>query len=218
MYKFGISYYIMSAFSRIPLSNVDIRLVRPGADFGSGVRLKETPEGSGYYETDKLLEPEWGFYEIWDDRQNPKGGFSGKTCTVGKLDARGIQDNSIYTNHVENESITFEKIAKDAVRIEHVKDGNIPLSKLVYEIQDQSMGKGIPSEETPPRNEDDHVEHIFAKEYFSMPHIILTPCCDKNMFIRDIILDNKIVTIMLAHGEAYTPEEWKYTLLVISAE
>jgi hypothetical protein len=217
MYKFGISYYIMSAYSRIPLSNVDVRLVRPGADFASGIPVKETPQGSGYYETDKLLEPDWGFYEIWDDRQNPNGGFSGKTCTVGKLDARGIKDSSIYTNHIENEAVTKEKIGHNAIQTEHFEDNSILLSKLAREIQDQSVGKGIPSTETPPKNEDDQVEHLLEKEYDIMPHIILTPCCDKNMFIKDIKLDNKIVTITLAHGQAFTQEEWRYSILAIES-
>lgn len=218
MYKFGISYYIMSALNRIPLSNVDIRLVRPGADYASGIKCKETPQGSGYYETDKLLEPDWGFYEIWDDRQDPNGGFSGKTCTVGKLDARGIQDSSIYTNHVENEAITSDKIAKNAIHSEHIDDWVFPLSKLACEVQDQTKGLGIPSQETPPKNEDDQVVNTLEKEYDLMPHIILTPSCDKNMFIKDIKLDNKIVTITIAHGQAFIPDEWKYSLLVISSE
>jgi len=218
MYRFAISYYIMNGVTRIPLSGVTIRLVRPGDVFENGVKLSETPAGSGYYETEVLSESFWGFYEVWDDRVDPNGSFSGKTCTVGKLDARGIKDSAIYSNHILNEAIISEKIANDAIRIEHIKDSNIPLSKLVREIQDQSMGKGMPSEESPPRNEDEQVVHIFEKEYFSMPHIILTPFCDKNMFIKDITLDNKIVTIVLSHGQAYVPEEWKYNLLVISSE
>jgi len=59
------------------------------------------------------------------------------------------------------------------------------------------------------------VEHVLEKEYDIMPHIVLTPCCDKNMFIKDIKLDNKIVTITLAHGQAFIPDEWKYTILAI---
>jgi hypothetical protein len=217
MYKFGISYYIMSALNRIPLSNVDIRLVRPGADFASGIKLKEAPQGSGYYETDKLLESDWGFYEIWDDKIDSNGAFSGKTCTVGKLDARGIQDSAIYTNHIENEAITKEKIGKNAIQPEHIDDCIFPLSKLAREIQDQTLGRGIPSGERPPKNEDDQVEHTLEKEYDFMPHIILTPCCDKNMFIKDIKLDNKIVTITLAHGQAFIPEEWRYSILAIES-
>lgn len=216
MYKFGISYYIMSAFSRIPLSNVDIRLVRPGDVFSNGIKCKETHTGSGYYETDKLLEPEWGFYEIWDDRQNPNGGFSGKTCTVGKLDARGIQNSSIYTNHVENEAITSEKIAKNAIHSEHIDDFIFPLSKLACEIQDQTRGTGHPSAEMPPKNEDDQVVHTLDKEYSTLPHIIITPYCDKSIYIKELIMDGVTVKIVLTRGQSFTPEEWKYSLLAVS--
>jgi hypothetical protein len=218
MYKFGISYYIMSAFSRIPLSNVDIRLVRPGAGYASGIPLKESPQGSGYYETDKLLEPEWGFYEIWDDRANPSGGFSGKTCTVGKLDARGIQNNSIYTNHVENEAITSEKIAKNAIHSEHIDDCIFSLSKIACEIQDQTKGTGQPSTEMPPKPEDDIVEHTLDIVYGILPHIIITPYCDKSIYIKEIFLDGGTVKIVVARGQSFTPEEWKYSLLAISKE
>jgi len=218
MYKFGISYYIMSAFSRIPLSNVDIRLVRPGATFASGIPVKETPQGSGYYETDKLLEPEWGFYEIWDDRQNPSGGFSGKTCTVGKLDARGIQNNSIYTNHIENEAVTKEKIGLNAIQSEHFEDNTIPLAKLACEIQDQTRGTGEPSTETPPRPEDDQVVHTLDKEYYILPHIIITPYCDKSIFIKELNLDGVTIKIVLTRGQSFTPEEWRYSILAISSE
>jgi len=216
MYKFGISYYIMSAFSRIPLSNVDIRLVRPGATFASGIPVKETPQGSGYYETDKLLEPDWGFYEIWDDRQNPNGGFSGKTCTVGKLDARGIQNSAIYTNHVENEAITSEKIAKNAIHPEHIDDFVFPLSKLACEVQTETKGLGIPSHEMPPKDEDDVVINTLEKQYATMPHILLTPYCDKAMYIKDIKLDQGIVTITIARSQALPPGKWLYSLLAIS--
>jgi len=216
MYKFGISYYIMSAYSRIPLSNVDVRLVRPGDVFSNGIKCKETPQGSGYYETDKLLEPEWGFYEIWDDRQNPNGGFSGKTCTVGKLDARGIQNSSIYTNHVENEAITSEKIAKNAIHSEHIDDCIFPLSKLAAEVQTETKGLGIPSHDMPPKPEDDQVVHTFDNEYDVLPHIIITPYCDKKIFIKEINLDNKIVKLVLTRGEPSFPDEWKYSILALT--
>lgn len=218
MYKFGISYYIMSALNRIPLSNVDVRLVRLGGDYANGIKCKETPQGSGYYESDKLDESDWGFYEIWDDRQDTNGGFSGKTCTVGKLDARGIKDSAIYTNHVENEAITSEKIAKNAIHSEHFEDSSILLSKLVCEIQDQTRGMGEPSTETPPKPEDEQVVHFLDKEYNVLPYIILTPYCDKSIFIKELILEGLTVRIVVSRGQSFTPEEWRYSLLTIKRE
>lgn len=47
MFKYGISYYIMEEGARKPQSGVDVRLIRPGADWQSGLRLIET-ENSGY--------------------------------------------------------------------------------------------------------------------------------------------------------------------------
>ena len=219
MYKFGISYYIMSAASRIPLSNVDIRLVRPGADFESGIKLREVKDTSGYYETDTLKEAECGFYEIWDDRISNKGAFSGKSCTVGKLDARGIQNSSIYTYHVENEAITSDKLSPNSVQTKHIKDGIIPLSKLIYEIQDETRGVGEPSQRTPPSMEEDDISiHTLDKEYDFMPHIILVPWCDSNLHIKDATLEGNTVKVVIAKGQRFDAPEWRYTLLVISSE
>jgi len=215
MYRFGISYYIMSAANRIPLSGLHVKLVKPGETFEQGIRLEEKPADSGYYETDKLDEPDWGFYQIWDDRQNHNGGFSGKTCTVGKLDARGIKDGSIYTNHLENEAITSEKIAKNAIHSEHIDNCVFPLSKLSCEIQDQTRGIGHPSAENPPKDEDDYVVHTLDREYCVPPYIIITPFCDKNISINEIIHDGLQVKVVLVRGEAFVLNKWNYYLLAI---
>lgn len=40
--------------------------------------------------------------------------------------------------------IYSEKVCKNAVRVEHIKESNIPLSKLIDEMQDDTRGVGEP--------------------------------------------------------------------------
>lgn len=58
MYRFGISYYIMSAANRIPLLGLSVKLVKPGETFEQGIRLEEKPK--------KLAEP----VTLFPDLQN----------------------------------------------------------------------------------------------------------------------------------------------------
>jgi hypothetical protein len=219
MYKFGISYYMMSAASRIPLTGVKVRLVRPGSDFYHGIPVHETPANSGYYETDKLEVTDWGFYEIWDDRVKEEGSFSGKTCIVGQLDSYGIKDKAIGTNQVDNEAITSDKLSAEAVKTKNLANGIIPLSKMICEIQDQSQGRGMQSNQSPPHMElDDLAEHILVKEYDHIPHIILTPWCDSNLFIKDVKHEERQIIITIAKGQRFDAPEWRYTILAISSE
>lgn len=179
MYRFGISYYIMNSANRIPLTGVTVRLVRPGASFAQGIKVEENPSGSGYYETDTLREQDWGFYEIWDNQVDPNGSFTGKTCTVGKLDARGIQNSNIYSNHVLNGSITAEKLSDACIESRHLKKENISLTNLIYEAQNQDMGVGSPSRRAPPDiNLDQAIEHKLDREYDKLPQVILSNQCD----------------------------------------
>lgn len=99
---------------------MDARLLRPGADWQSGLRLIET-ENSGYYECLIETEADCGFYEIWDNRGNPNGAVGGKTCTIGKLDARGLQNDCIYGNHILDGVVTGSKIANESIGTEHLQ-------------------------------------------------------------------------------------------------
>ncbi|MDP3114462.1 MAG: hypothetical protein Q8M98_06770 [Candidatus Cloacimonadaceae bacterium] len=219
MYRFGISYYIMSAANRIPLTGVTIRLVRPGATFANGIKVLENPSGSGYYETDTLREQDWGFYEIWDDKVEPNGSFSGKTCTVGKLDARGIQNSAIYTNHVLNESITADKLSDDCIEKRHFNNETISLTNMIYEIQDQNRGVGVPSQRTPPDiNHDQFVAHKLDKEYGNLPQVILTNQCDCFLYIADIKLDGGQVILNVGIGQRWSAQELKYNILALSTD
>lgn len=219
MYRFGISYYIMSAANRIPLTGVTIRLVRPGVKFHNGIKVSETTSDSGYYETDTLREQDWGFYEIWDDKVDPNGSFSGKTCIVGKLDARGIKDSAIYTNHVLNEAITADKLSDDCIERRHLKNETIPLSKLFYEIQDQDKGVGTASQRTPPDiNHDQSIEHKLDKEYGNLPQVLLTSQCDCFLYIIDIKLDGSRVIVTVGIGQRWSAHELKYNILALSTD
>jgi len=215
MFKYGISYYIMEDGIRKPQSGVDIRLLRPGADWQTGKRMIET-ENSGYYDCLIETEADCGFYEIWDNRGNPNGSFSGKTCTIGKLDARGIQNNSIFANHILDGAVTGSKIANAAIGTEHLQDGLLSLTKLQYEIQDQDKGIGDNSQASPAKlAEDKIITHILDKEYQELPHIILTNQCDAFLYVFDIKQEGTQITITLAIGNNFDAEFAKYQLLAL---
>lgn len=215
MFKYGISYYIMEDGIRKPQSGVDIRLLRPGADWQSGRKLIET-ENSGYYDCLIQTEADCGFYEIKDYRGNPNGSFSGKTCTIGKLDARGLQNNSIYANHILDGVVTGSKIANAAIGTEHLQNGLLSLAKLQYETQDQDKGVGDNSQASPAKlTEDKIITHVLDKEYQELPHIILTNQCDAFLYIADAKIEGNLVTIMIGISQVYTATDPFYKLLAL---
>lgn len=123
MYKFAIGYYTMEGTERKPQSGVDIRLLRPGQSWAEGKNLIETTPNSGYYEIGIEDEADCGFYEIWDNVGNTQGQFSGKTCTIGKIDARGLQNDCIFGNHILDGVVTGSKISNAAIGTEHLQNG-----------------------------------------------------------------------------------------------
>ncbi|MDP2174160.1 MAG: hypothetical protein Q8J62_10345 [Candidatus Cloacimonadaceae bacterium] len=216
MYRFGISYYIMSAANRIPLSGVTIRLVRPGADFANGIRVTETPSGSGYYETDTLREQDWGFYEIWDNKVDPNGSFSGKTCTVGKLDVRGLQNDCIYGNHILNGVVTGNKLANGSVSAQHLSFNTFTLSNIAHELQNQNRGVGDRTQSSPADlRSDTFISHKLDKDYETIPHIILTNQCNCFLYFADIKLDGNQITVTIGIGQLFEAQDAKYQLFVI---
>jgi len=88
MYRYGISYYTAEEDGRKPQSGLDVRLLRPGADWQTGIPLIETGK-SGYYECLIKEEKDCGFYEIWDNRNDPNGIFSDMFLAyrLGEFDA-----------------------------------------------------------------------------------------------------------------------------------
>lgn len=216
MFKYGISYYIMEDGVRKPQSGVDIRLLRPGGDWQTGKRMIET-ENSGYYDCLIETEADCGFYEIWDNRGNPNGSFSGKTCTIGKLDARGLQNDCIYGNHILDGVVTGSKIANEAIGTEHLQNGLLSLTKLQYEIQDQDKGIGDNSQSSPAKLTDDKViTHVLDKEYQELPHIILTNQCNAFLYIADAKIEGNLVTIMIGISQVYTATDPFYKLLAFA--
>lgn len=90
IWRYGIAYYDTVGQSRVPLTGLSVRLVRPGADWTSGLVATET--APGYYEAAITDPTKCGYYDIWDSRTVPAGARSGKTAILGPLDAAGIQD------------------------------------------------------------------------------------------------------------------------------
>ncbi|MDP3115168.1 MAG: hypothetical protein Q8M98_10420 [Candidatus Cloacimonadaceae bacterium] len=216
MYRFGISYYIMSAANRIPLTGVTIRLVRPGGTFANGIKVLENPSGSGYYETDTLLERDWGFYEIWDNKVDPNGSFSGKTCTVGKLDARGLQNDCIYGNHILNGVVTGNKLANGSVLAQHLGFSTFTLSNIAHELQDQNRGVGDRTQSSPADlRSDTLISHRLDKDYETIPHIILTNQCNCFLFVSDIKFEGTQTIVTLGIGQFFGAPAAKYQLLAL---
>jgi len=217
MYKFAISYYTMEGTERKPQSGVDIRLLRPGQSWVEGKHLIETVPDSGYYAIDIQNESDCGFYEIWDNIGNALGQFSGKTCTIGKLDARGLQNNCIYGNHILDGVVTGSKIANETIGTEHLQNGLLSLTKLQYELQDQEKVVGDNSQCTPAKlSEDKFITHILDKEYQELPHVILTNQCDAFLYISDVKIEGNLVTVLINISQVYTASDPLYKILALA--
>ena len=217
MYKFAIGYYSMEGTARKPQSGLDIRLLRPGQSWAEGKHLIETTPNSGYYEIAIEDEADCGFYEIWDYIGNTQGQFSGKTCTIGKLDARGLQNNCIYGNHILDGVVTGSKIANAAIGTQHLQNGLLSLTKLQYEIQDQDKGVGDNSQASPAKlTEDKIITHVLDKEYQELPHIFLTNQCDAFLYIADTKIEGNLVTVLIGISQVYTATDPFYKLLALT--
>jgi len=215
MYKFAIGYYIMEGTARKPQSGVDVRLLRPGADWQNGLRLIET-ENSGYYECLIETESDCGFYEIWDNRGNPNGAFGGKTCTIGKLDARGLQNDCIYGNHILDGVVTGSKIANGAVSANHLDNSVFTLTKLQHELQNQDKGTGDQTQSSPASIRDDRfISHKLDKEYNTIPQIILTSHCNCFLYIADIKQEGTQITVTIGIGQLFDAQEGKYQIIAL---
>jgi len=218
MFKYGISYYTVENGERKPESGVDVRLLRPGADWQTGIPLIETGD-TGYYECFIEDEKDCGFYEIWDNRNDSNGSFSGKYCTIGKLDARGLQNRCIYGNHIEDGAVTSSKIAQHSITANHLDNGTFKLNKLQHEIQNEYRGVGDITQSSPARLRDDRfINHTLDKEYAEPPHIILTNMCNAHLFIDNAKTDKGLVTISIGIGAQFEGEEAKYQILAIAKD
>ena len=218
MFKYGISYYTAEQDGRKPQSGLDVRLLRPGADWQTGIPLIETGD-TGYYECFIEEEKDCGFYEIWDNRNDPNGSFSGKYCTIGKLDARSLQDRCIFLNHIEDGAVTASKIAQHSITANHLDNSTFKLTKLQHEIQNEYRGVGDRTQSSPARIRDDQmITHVLDKEYDEPPHLILTNMCNAHLYIDSIKVDKGIVTITIAVGTVFEGEDAKYQILAIATD
>lgn len=216
MYRYGISYYTAEEDGRKPQSGLDVRLLRPGADWQTGIPLIETGK-SGYYECLIKEENDCGFYEIWDNRNDPNGSFSGKYCTIGKLDARGLQDRCIYSNHIEDGAVTESKIGVGAINLSHLSNVQFGADKLVYEQHNQDNGIGDMSLASPAvLGTDKYISHIFGKEYKEEPLVIFTNKCGCFMYVYSVSLTAGELTVNLAAGSIDDATDFIYDLVVIS--
>jgi hypothetical protein len=216
MFKYGISYYTAEQDGRQPQSGLDVRLLRPGGDWQTGIPLNETGD-TGYYECLIEDENDCGFYEIWDNRNDPNGSFSGKYCTIGKLDARGLQNRCIYSNHIDDGAVTAAKIAQHSISASHLDNGTFKLNKLQHEIQNEYRGVGDRTQSSPARIRDDQmITHVLDKEYDEPLHLILTNMCNAHLYIDSVKADKGIVTINIAIGTVFEGEEAKYQILAIA--
>ena len=218
MFKYGIRYYTVENGERKPESGVDVRLLRPGADWQTGIPLIETGD-TGYYECFIEDEKDCGFYEIWDNRNNPDGSFSGKYCTIGKLDARGLQNRCIFSNHIEDGAVTASKIAQHSITANHLDNGTFKLTKLQHEIQNEYRGVGNNTQGSPARIRDDQmITHTLDKEYDEPPHIVLTNMCNAHLYIDSVKVDKGLVTISIAIGTHFEGEVAQYQILAIATD
>lgn len=216
MYKFAIGYYTMEGTERKPQSGVDIRLLRPGQSWAEGKKLIETTPNSDYYEIGIEDEADCGFYELWDNIGNTQGQFSGKTCTIGKLDARGLQNDCIYGNHILDGVVTGSKIANEAIGTEHLQNGLLSLSKLQYEIQNQDEGVGDVTLSSPASCRDDRfISHNLNREYNEEPLVILANRCNCHIYISEVNMEGKMVTVILGVGCNFDADVAKYQLLIL---
>ena len=205
MYKFGISYYQMLGSSRIPISNLEVRLVRPGQIFDSGISLREFLPDSGYYETDRLTEEDNGLYEIWDNKTDGHGASSGKVTIIGKLDKSAFQKGCI----------TSEALAEDCVKDNHIKAGTLTFTKLQTEIFNANQGKGDQTGHVPAVIGADKVSVHTLEGYTALPQVILTSMCDTLLFIADIKLDGTKLTVHVGIGRPGDTPNLVYNLVLI---
>ena len=212
MYRYGLSYYKMENNVRVPQSGVDIRLLRPGQSWAMGLPLIEVEE-SGYYECIIEHEDDCGYYEVWDDVVSPSGGFTGKTCYIGQLDSRAIQNAVSFANHIQDGAVIASKIANNSISSNHLADELFTLSKIQHEVQDQNYGKGDVSNNTPATTDDEYITHILQSEYSEEPLVMLSNQCNSHIYIVSVKENNAEVTVILRIGAVHEAQPLEYQII-----
>lgn len=216
MYKYGISYYKMESGAKVPHSGLNVRLLRPGQTWPEGIVLAENQAGSGHYDVNIEDAEDCGYYEIWDDLGG-SGAFSGRSCIIGQLDARGLQDACIYGNHIDDGAVTESKIGVGAINLSHLSNVQMGANKLAYEAHNQDNGIGDVSLASPAvLGTDKYISHIFSKEYTEEPLVIFTNKCGCFMYVYSVSLMAGELTVNLAAGSNDDATDFVYDLVVIS--
>jgi len=216
MYKFGIAYYQITDGTRVPHAGIDVRLVIPGDDFSDGIAVPESALTDGYYEAGLDAE-DAGYYEIWDDVNNPLGAFSGKTTTIGPIGSRGLQDNAIAGQQIMDGVVTADKIAAGAITTEKVHSSCLLTSaNLTHELQDNTDAVGSPSDETPPTKTDTLAIHTFASTYEAVPLLIITPLCAAHFWISSTDVSDGVLTVEVGIDNPDAIDPPTYQLLAIT--
>lgn len=219
MYRYGIAYYQMDGTERKPVTDADVRLLRPGQSWAEGLALAQAVAGSGYYEITTDDPTKLGFYEIWDDQVAPAGAFSGRCCLIGQMDSRGFQNAAVLSNHIADAAVTAAKLAAGSVTTDKLALAMLPASALIYEAQDAADGVGDVSEASPGVIETDtKVLHEFDREYSAEPLIFLTPRCDLNLYISQVTLAAGALSVAVGLGTAGAATTLAYDLIVIAKE
>ncbi len=216
MYKYGTSYYKLEGEKRLPVSGLDVRLIRPGSAWQSGLQLTEVEPRSGYYETDEFGEDVCGLYEIWDTRYDQNGSFSGKTCIIGPLDALGLQKDAVTRDAILDEAVSENKLESGAISSKQLTPSCVCLSNLSAEVQCETDGRGETTGRTPATiGSDKYAVHSLEETYDVEPLVLLIPMCDLTLFIGEVSLAHGVVKVTVGLGSKGTATALKYRLVAI---
>ncbi len=220
MYRYGISYFRIENGQRVPITGLEVRLVKPRLGWETGIVLKETGQNSGFYESDIIATDKAGYFDIWDNKTNANvPSMSGKSVVVGCVDSDGIEQGAVNAYHLADESITSDKIAKDGIYQANLKDGHVSLAKLSCIIENQTKGIGYETGHTPAIvGSDKTIVHTINLKDKKAPLIFLSSMCDCPMFISEIKENTDTWTVKLTCGEKQKMDNFFYNLIVLRAE
>ncbi len=213
MIKYGLTYYTAGTSGREPQSGLQVRLVRPGGTWATGIELVEKAQ-TGFYECEIDDEADYGYYEVFDNRTDPNGSASGRTVTIGKLDGNGLQDRSVGARHIADGAVTAQKIAPGAIDSVRLEDGGISLTKVKYHVSTELNGIGSDTSQTPATESDAYAIHSIPSTYSSIPIILLTPKCDRLLWIESVMLTGDQLTVKVGIGKTGSATQLKYDIVI----
>lgn len=198
MHKYAVTYYEFNGADRVPLSGVDVRLVRQGGSFEDGKLMSEVITGSGHYEITLTDSSDTGYYEIWDDVNNPSGAYTGRSTFIGQVDEKTLKDLNVYSKHLANSAVTQTKIANDSIVVEHLKSTlKIPFDRIDCEVANHDNAIGSTSGLTPPTDDDDECVIVLSGTYKAAPKLTLTHLSPNALWVKVVDYADGVVTIIL---------------------